>query len=59
MEVYEHEVTKYDTHTRDCGLFAEYINTFLKLNPRLAATLRGFETTRNVMTRPSIINKVC
>ena len=61
MEVYEHEVTKYDTHTRDCGLFAEYINTFLKLNPRLAATLRGFETTRtrNVMSRPSMLEKAC
>ena len=30
MEVYEYEVTKYDTHTREGGLFADYINTFLK-----------------------------
>jgi hypothetical protein len=31
MEVYEYEVTKYDTHTREDGLFTEYINTILKL----------------------------
>ena len=31
MEVYEYEVTKYEPHTREVGLFAEYINTFLKL----------------------------
>jgi len=31
MKVYEYEVTKYDPHTRDGGLFADYINTFLKL----------------------------
>jgi len=31
MEVYEYEVTKYDLDTRECGLFADYINTFLKL----------------------------
>ena len=31
MEVYEYEVTKYDPHTREGGLFADYINTFLKL----------------------------
>jgi len=31
LEVYEYEVTKYDPHTRECGLFSEYINTFLKL----------------------------
>ena len=31
MDVYEYEVTKYDPHIREAGLFAEYINTFLKL----------------------------
>jgi hypothetical protein len=31
LEVYEYEVTKYDPHTRDGRLFAECINTFLKL----------------------------
>ena len=31
MEVYEYEVTKYVPHTREGGLFADYINTFLKL----------------------------
>ena len=31
LEVCEYLVTKYDTHTREGGLFAEYINTFLKL----------------------------
>jgi hypothetical protein len=30
MEVYEYEVTKYDPHTREVVLFADYINTFLK-----------------------------
>jgi hypothetical protein len=31
MEVYEYGVTKYDLHTREGFLFADYINTFLKL----------------------------
>ena len=31
MEVYECEVTKYNPHTREGGLFADNINTFLKL----------------------------
>ena len=31
MEVYECEVTKYDPHTREGNLFADYINTILKL----------------------------
>jgi hypothetical protein len=30
LEVYEYEVRKYDPHTREGGLFAESINTFLK-----------------------------
>jgi hypothetical protein len=30
-EVYEYRVTKYDPQTGDGGLFAQYINTFLKL----------------------------
>jgi hypothetical protein len=30
-EVYEHKVTIYDPETRDGGLFAGYIDTFLKL----------------------------
>jgi hypothetical protein len=30
MEMYEYEVTKYDPHTREAGLFADYINTSLK-----------------------------
>jgi hypothetical protein len=34
MEVYEYEVTKYDTHTIEGGLFADYINTFLKLKAK-------------------------
>ena len=29
--MYEYEVTKYDPHTREEGLFADYINTFLKI----------------------------
>ena len=31
MEVYEYEVKIYDPQSRDGGLFADYINTFLKL----------------------------
>ena len=31
MEVCEYKVTKYDPHTGESGLFAYYINTFLKL----------------------------
>jgi len=31
-EVYEYKVTKYDPETREGGLFAGYIYTFLKLN---------------------------
>jgi hypothetical protein len=30
-EVYEYQVTRYDPQTGDGGLFAQYINTFLKL----------------------------
>jgi len=31
MEVYEYEVTRYDSNTGEGGLFADYVNTFLKL----------------------------
>jgi hypothetical protein len=31
QEVYEYAVTQYDLSTCEGGLFAEYINTFLKL----------------------------
>jgi hypothetical protein len=30
-EVYEYQVTRYDPHTGEGGLFVDYINTFLKL----------------------------
>jgi hypothetical protein len=30
-EVYEYQVTRYDAQTGDGGIFALYINTFLKL----------------------------
>jgi len=30
-ELYEYNVTRYDPETRECGLFAGYINTLLKL----------------------------
>jgi len=29
IEVYEYEVTESDPHTREGGLFSDYINTFL------------------------------
>lgn len=49
MEVYEYEVTKYDPHTREGGLFADYINTLLKLKTETSGTITGLETlkTRN------------
>ena len=31
QEVYEYQLTRYDPQTSDGGLFAQYINTFLKL----------------------------
>jgi hypothetical protein len=31
FEVYEYQVTRYDPETRECVLFAGYIDTFLKL----------------------------
>jgi len=31
LEVYEYQVTRYDPETGNGGLFAEYIDTFLKL----------------------------
>ena len=31
MEVYEYEVTKCDSHPHEGGLFADYLNTCLKL----------------------------
>ena len=40
LEVYEYEVTKYDTRTREWGLFPSYINTFIKLK----AEASGFPT---------------
>jgi hypothetical protein len=30
-EVYEYQVTRYDSQTGEGGLFAKYINTFVKL----------------------------
>jgi hypothetical protein len=30
-EVYEYQVTRYDPETREGGLFAQYVDTFLKL----------------------------
>jgi hypothetical protein len=30
-EVYEYQVTRYDQQTREGGLFAKYIDTFVKL----------------------------
>jgi len=31
LEVYKYQVTRYDPETGNGGLFAEYIDTFLKL----------------------------
>jgi len=42
-EVYEYNVTRYDPETREGGLFAGYIDTFLNLRQRLVAIPLGFE----------------
>jgi hypothetical protein len=61
MEVYEYEVTKYDPHTREGGLFADYIKTFLKLKAEAGGNPRGYKTprTRNVISRFSMLEKAC
>jgi hypothetical protein len=38
-EIYEYQVTRYDPQTGDRGLFAEYINTFLKLKAEASGYL--------------------
>ena len=61
MEEYKYEVTKYDPHTREGSLFADYINTFLKLQ----AEASGYPTwvqnpkTRNGMLGLSKFEKAC
>ena len=40
LEVCEYEMVKYDMHTREGGLFANYIKTFIKLK----AEASGFPT---------------
>ena len=61
IEVYEYEVINYDPQTRECGLFADYINTFLISRQRLVGTQAGFEPrkTRNGMLRLSMLEKAC
>jgi len=39
FEVYEYEMTKYDPHTLEGGLFADYINRF----PKLKAEDSGYQ----------------
>jgi hypothetical protein len=49
-EVYEY-VTIYDPESKECCLFAGYIDIFLKLKQRLASIPPGFEarpTKRNI-----------
>jgi len=36
QEFYQYEVTQYDPHTGEGGLFAEYINTFLKIKAEVS-----------------------
>ena len=42
-ELYEYYVTRYDPETREGGLFADYIDTFLKLKDRRGVIPPGFE----------------
>ena len=42
-EVYDYQVTQYNQETGEGGLFAEYINTFLKLKADASGILVGFE----------------
>jgi hypothetical protein len=46
-EVYEYKVTRYDPETRDGGLFAGYIDTFLKLK----AEASGYPARRRALHR--------
>jgi len=61
FEVYEYMVIKYDPHTREGGLFADYINTFLKLEAEGSGTVAGFEPqmTRKGKWRLSMLEKSC
>ena len=43
-EMYEYNVTRYDTETREVGLFAGYIDTFLKLNTEASGCPAWFRT---------------
>ena len=45
MEVYENEMTKYDPHTREGGLFADYINTIVKLKAEASGYPSWFGNT--------------
>ena len=42
-ELYEYNGTRYDPETREGGLFADYIDTFLKLKDRRGVIPPGFE----------------
>ena len=42
--MYECEVANYDPHTREGGLFADYINTFLKLKAEASEYLSWVRT---------------
>ena len=54
MELYEYEVTKNDPHTSEGGLFADFINTFLKLKVEASryhsSVLNGDDEDRYVET---------
>ena len=45
-EVYEYQVTRYNPETGDGGLFANYINTFLKLKAEASGYPGWFEAPR-------------
>jgi len=46
FEVYEHDVTQYDPQTGQGGLFAKYIDTFLKLKTEASGYPARFEPRR-------------
>jgi len=47
LEVYEYLVTKYDTRTGESGLFADCINTFLKIKDEASGYPGWFRSLEN------------
>ena len=61
IEVYEYEVVKYDRQTREGGLLAGYVNTFLKLKAEASGYPSWVRTpkTRNDILCLTMVEKAC